>query len=716
MYLVHRGVDGYKEIKDKKGKFQEIEGLKVEQWNNYTQYGGYGFRLYFMPSALSIFFNNINLFAEVTAHIDVGEKINIYKSFKGKEVFVQKPGRYLDFSGLILLFGSLMALFYGHDALKHREFLKFLASLYGRRQVFSYIRLARLILLCGYFAIVSGCALLLVKIRGITLSANDLNHLLVFLILMLVILVFSFTMGTVVGSINIKPKLKGVVIIFTWLIFVYICPVGVSTFVEERAHDLPSIYTSELKKLTILMAFEDEVNITEQILDETSKKIQSEKIKTLDALREFLGKEKQITQTRLKLFKTLKSIQSQPIDSAAAIFLTRRLETLKDLETTLEKDFENKKPGKFDITSVLKNLKYEITKKMLDEFEREEFPKIQAEEITITTDMAPNIRDQRNSFAIFPSTFYLVVNIEISTRGYRSISEFHKYAKKVKDEFLGFYIRGRLAELKAAINEERVSGVESFFENRSDLSNVFEGDCQLPSNFLLGILITSIWILAALYLSYYLYNKSLFSLRKEDVIGLDDLEIELNKGESNAVLSRKKLTVSNHLYNVLSGKNKKFKGKVLLQGVNLAAEKKEIEFIYLCQPDEIPEEIRVKDLISFIAGTLNMTPDQVQELKTKLNVNELGGKNFGDLDLEERDKGKILLEIVLLKHSNIYMIYDFTKGMPMDFIQEFVERLEKLKQSGVSILYVTNDFFLGRKIGDYVSVSKEDAALMITNF
>lgn len=198
------------------------------------------------------------------------------------------------------------------------------------------------------------------------------------------------------------------------------------------------------------------------------------------------------------------------------------------------------------------------------------------------------------------------------------------------------------------------------------------------------------------------------------MIGLDDLEIELNKGVSNVVLTSKKITVSNHLYNVLSGRNENFKGKVLLNGVNLAVEKKEIEFVYLCQPEEIPEEIRVRDFISFIAGILNLTMDQVRELKAKLNVNDLGGKNFGDL--EEKDKGRVLLEIVLIKHSNIYMIHDFIKGMPTDFIQEFVERLEKLKESGVSILYVTNDFFLGRKIGDYVSVSKEDAALMITSF
>jgi ABC-type Na+ transport system ATPase subunit NatA len=708
MYLVHRGVDGYNEIKEKKGKFQEIEGLKVEQWNNYTQYGGYGFRLYFMPSAVSIFFNNINLFTEVTAHIDVGEKIDIYKSFKGKEVFLQKPGRWLDFSGLILFLGSLMALFYGHDAFKNKEFLKFLTSLYGRRQVFSYTCLARLLLLCGYFIIVSGFALFLMIFRGIRLSANDFNYLLVFWILMLLMLAFSFMMGTVVASINIKPKLKGVLIFFTWLIFVYVCPVGVSTFVEEGASDLPSIYSSESKKLTILMAFEDKVNITGQILDETSKKIQSEKIETLEALKEFLGKEKEITQTRLKHFKTLNRIQSQPIDPAV------RLETLKDLETILDKNIENKKPGKFDITSVLKNLKYEISRKMLYEFEKEEFPKIQAEEIKITNDMIPSISDQRNSFAIFPSTFYLAVNIEISTRGYQSIGEFHKYAQKVKDEFFKFYAHRRITELKAAIYGKRVSGVESFFENRSDLSNVFVGNSQLPVNFLLGLLITSIWILAAMLLSYYLYLESLFQAPKEDIAGMDDLEIELNKGESNTILSRKKLTFSNHLYNVLSGRNKKFKGKVLLKGVNLAAEKKGIEFVYLCQPDEIPEEIKVKNLISFIAGTLNLTPDQVKELKTKLNVNNLIGKNFSDL--EEKDKGKILLETALLKRSDIYMIYDFTKGMPTDFIQDFVERLKKLKKSGVSILYVTNDFFLGRKIGDYVSVPKEDAALMITNF
>ncbi len=47
----------------------------------YTQYGGYGIYLYSMPSPLSIFFNNTNLFTELTAHVDAGEQSNISKSF-----------------------------------------------------------------------------------------------------------------------------------------------------------------------------------------------------------------------------------------------------------------------------------------------------------------------------------------------------------------------------------------------------------------------------------------------------------------------------------------------------------------------------------------------------------------------------------------------------------------------------------------------------------
>jgi hypothetical protein len=35
------------------------------------------------------------------------ERSNIFNSFKGKKIFSQKPGEFWDFSGVVLLFGSL---------------------------------------------------------------------------------------------------------------------------------------------------------------------------------------------------------------------------------------------------------------------------------------------------------------------------------------------------------------------------------------------------------------------------------------------------------------------------------------------------------------------------------------------------------------------------------------------------------------------------------
>jgi hypothetical protein len=102
IYLVIMGIQQYNDMEKGKEKFRELERKKVEQIVNYDQYGMYGFHLFFMPCPLSTLFFNSSHFTELTCHIDSGEKLNTFSLFKGKKVFEEKPGKLLDFSGIIL--------------------------------------------------------------------------------------------------------------------------------------------------------------------------------------------------------------------------------------------------------------------------------------------------------------------------------------------------------------------------------------------------------------------------------------------------------------------------------------------------------------------------------------------------------------------------------------------------------------------------------------
>lgn len=126
---VQTQINRYNTLIENNRKFNEAEELKVNQFLNYTQYGLYGFRVFFNPSPMSILFSHSGAFQELTSNIDAGEKMNFHSSVKGKTLFDRSPVGFMDYAGLILLLGSLFALYQGYETLRHKEYLKFVSSL-----------------------------------------------------------------------------------------------------------------------------------------------------------------------------------------------------------------------------------------------------------------------------------------------------------------------------------------------------------------------------------------------------------------------------------------------------------------------------------------------------------------------------------------------------------------------------------------------------------
>lgn len=706
VYLVQTGVNQYHDVVERKKEFREVESLKVKQIVNYDQYGAYGLRLFFMPCSLSTLFHNSSHFTELTCRIDSGEKLNIYSLFKGKKVFAEKPGKLFDFSGLFLILGSLIALYYGYDSYRKREYIKFLASLYGHRQTFLCIWLSRVILLCISFFLITLIALLML-ICQIEITNAVLKHLSLFFLVMLLMQIFFFTVGSFASS--LKQGLRGFTIVVFWISSVFLIPAMMNKIVEARAENITSYYISELRKLNILMPFEKEgkrktweMKKKDELLRFLFSKINKPDMKILKSLIQVWINETKLNETPSKeKEKILNDIKEWTFNILLEIEQKKENETIVDLKEYLKKKINE-----------VRHIGNEIAPKMAHRYLKEEFLKIQEVDEELLFQMQSNIDYFQGWFRILPFTFYLATSDEISSRGYGNIIEFYKKAITLKHEFLKFYVRERYGDEPEKIK----SFIEKIKEEQQGIkeANVYKAPCQLPANFGWGILITLLWILFSFISAYWRFRKTLFSPPDEDIPELNDLEIELTKGESNVVLCRRKITVSNHLYNVLSGENKKFTGKVVIEGEDVVKKKTKTDFFYLCQSAEIPYDIKVTHFISFIARNLKLTPQERKSLEDKLNVKNFRRKKLRSL--REKEKGRILMEVLLLNKKDILMFHDFAKGMPADFIKEFREQLQKLKEEGVSILYITNDAFLGRKLGDYVSFPPTDEALMTIKF
>jgi len=610
--VLYLGILQYRDLEKRKAEFLDVIQQKTENFQNYQQYAGYGIRLYYMPGPLNPLFANSGLFSELTGEFDQGEKLNIFSLLKGKNIFAEKPGKLIDFSGLFLFLGSLMALYSGYEAFRSREYLRFLASLFGYRRVFVFLWLSRAIWLIFYFTAMLLCAVLLLLLSGINIPGTT-GFLLAFLVIKLMLMIFFFSLGCLANSLG--ERNARYFLMLAWFLFVYLLPVFTNKIIEATSRNIAPNTQSELTKLNDLMAYE------RWFADEGRR--------------------------------------TNPIDATL--------------------NYQNY------------------------------YAKIRAEEDKSASQISRYIHLRQYVSIISPSTFYLSVTGELGSQGYRGIDGFYKKERELKNGFIDFYIKKRIEEKKNALQKKTSPQVESF----RDLNEyIFTGQSRIPKGFFWGVLITLLYIGLSAGLAYLFYIQYLFSIPEENLQGLEGLEIEINERVSNAVLGRG-VALKSHLYNVLSGRSKKFPGIVAVNNERIGTSSSKIDFVYLFRPKEIPTDIRVKDLLAFVGRISGISKDVLNELISRLDIKEKTEDNISDLPIETQ--GKILLEIILLTQKPVYMFYDFARYMPADFLKDFIDRLKQVKEQGASILYLTNDIFLARKIGDYVMVLKQDAGLMLVN-
>ncbi len=255
LYFIQTGISDYKKNAENKKNFLNIEQLKVNQYINYAQYGAYGFRILFIPSPLSILFTNSSVISDLTSNVDSGERLNIYDSFKGRRLFAEKLGGFKDFSGIMLLLGSLLVLYIGYESLIHKDYLRFMVGITGRKALFLSIVFSRVMVFVLFFILNGLLALLLLELNGFRLTQAECIHFLVYLSVLVVVSIFFFALGTIAGA--FKSIFAGFVTLITaWFSLVFLIPGIVGGITAGNAGGIMSNYQLELDKLTTLMGFE----------------------------------------------------------------------------------------------------------------------------------------------------------------------------------------------------------------------------------------------------------------------------------------------------------------------------------------------------------------------------------------------------------------------------------------------------------------------------
>jgi hypothetical protein len=309
LYFVQTGIDNYKSIIENKDAFQAIERMKVKQYVNYNQYGTYGFRILFIPSPLSIYFFNSSTIMELTSIVDSGERLNIYNSFKGRTLFTEKSGGFKDFSGIMLLLGSFLVLYFGYESMIRKDYYRFMAGFTDYRIFFLATVLSRLSIIVLCFLVTGALSLLLIEFNGIRISGRHFIHFAIYLGGLELMLMFFFFIGTIAGT--LKSRSAGIVTVFvSWFLLVFLVPGIVSTIISGKAGDISSDYQLELEKLKRLMDFEKRASektpvTTTDNIDEVREMIESYWNNEFPKIQDFEKRLEQEMQKNIGHFKTL---------------------------------------------------------------------------------------------------------------------------------------------------------------------------------------------------------------------------------------------------------------------------------------------------------------------------------------------------------------------------------------------------------------------------
>lgn len=568
------GILDYNKFLNSREPFQKMEQEKVKMHVHYTAYGTRGVRIMFLPAPLSVLFNDAVVFNGMTAHVDTAEKLNIDNTLKGSELF-STTGGYMDFSGVLLLMAAGLALFYGSEAIRDRDYIGMAGTLCNSRNPMFFVILARAILTAFFFLAVSVFSLLWLLINGI--NALNVYYFLFILVLLLITVFFTFS-GAVIGSIKHRQGRALALPVF-YLVMVLFIPWMVQKLVYiEAKNGIEAIYNFEYQTFEQIMKLEQ--RSFKEIGTWKSGKVAPEKVKAIVRS----GQERE--------YKTLKKLEKHRFD-----------------------------------------------------------------------DIVSRIRTYQTVAAIFPTSFYISMNRELSSKGFQDFLKFYRYAYDKKEEFIRFYIERKFY---MPLPE---SGVEPFFTSNE---NLYLGESQLPRNMGQGLAVLIIWIGVAAALVWFFYDRP---HPRSEILQDKESDVKLRLNKTTVIITKNPDRCPNLLE------------RLRLQG-----------FRILSVPDwhTLPRDVKVSWFFQLFDLPV---PEKLQAVADHYSHT-----------LEPDQKAMILTEIIRTYDPEYFVFNDFLLGLSESYMEYFVGLLKALKK-GRKVVYFSSSLAISSKIADHVTRYAEERLL-----
>jgi hypothetical protein len=342
-------------------------------------------------------------------------------------------------------------------------------------------------------------------------------------------------------------------------------------------------------------------------------------------------------------------------------------------------DFERKseeKYGKFDEKNIVSE------REILEDYWKNDYPEVTKVEENLINEISELIDKYRKLSILFPTSFYNLTALEVSSRGYENYLDFYNYSQENQKKFSRFWI-------------DRV-----YYNNPKELvsfikgaENIFQGKSRTPGNFVPGVVLHLFYAVALLLGSYFRFKKWLYAPIDKKAFNKKDRDIRLKRGKINVLYSHRP-GLRDQLYLLFSGSNIKRKPptssfNVTLEGETISETSINDGFVYICHPSAIPGDFKPVDLISFIARTNGVSVAEKTAISRSLSADLLNSKNFNRL--EPHQQADTLLSVLPYIKGNIYLVDQVGKEMPLLILVKLKDQLAALVKRGALVIYLTPD-------------------------
>lgn len=255
IFGTQHGIKERKQMLNNQEEFKKLEASLFDKIRNYSKYSSDGFKILFIPGPASVFFSNPVFLSELSARINSITTLDIGSNGKGGLIFRGNSPFKPRYSNIVLVLGSLFILFLGYEIMKKKEFLRSLSSQWSKLGVFISISFSLTILFILCLLVIFAFCLGLTVIQGISLTGADVKGLVISLAPMILKMLFFFFFGAILGI--IRSKYTGIPgLLAVWIIFVFIYPTAVNSYIEDKSYEITSAYKADKEKLKTMTNFE----------------------------------------------------------------------------------------------------------------------------------------------------------------------------------------------------------------------------------------------------------------------------------------------------------------------------------------------------------------------------------------------------------------------------------------------------------------------------